>query len=491
MKRAIAAVGALCLITLACAETPVGVSNDVGISTLARVTLAAEISRPQTVGAAVLPPVNNVRVALVRPPSDTLRDTVIAVAPGQSAVAIDLTVSIRGSEEVLEAGIQLRNGNSILYSGTLSVTARSTFGGTPTTSQPVTITYVGPGAAATRISVEPAQANVQAGAAQQFSAVGFDASNNPVSDLIVSWSSSDPSVATMDQATGLLQAGDRAGTVTVRATSPSGVEGTATVQVVLLPTPTPGADVVVFNDVNIFDNGALSNSATQNAQFVRNLVNFSTPGPRNSGNVVMWDCGRSTRYNACGTQPVDSTRAVIQREGHTLTFISSSSGSLVSIPPNVKTLWLWLPTVAFTNAEINALKQFASEGGRIVFVGEYDAFYGPVGIAVENDFLAKMGAVLRNTGGAVDCGAVVLPESSLRPHQITQGITSLRIGCASVIAPGPDDFVLFYDTNGTLALGGVAKIDLTPLAGSVSTQGLLPFGIARRDGLRLDSPSGH
>jgi hypothetical protein len=233
---------------------------------------------------------------------------------------------------------------------------------------------------------------------------------------------------------------------------------------VILPPPAAGQDVVVFNDVNPFDNTAMNFAATNNVQMVQNMVTFTSDGPRNAGTHVMWDCGRNSAYaGACSPNDImTTTHGVIQNEGFTLSFISSSPGTLVNIPANVKSLWLWLPMQAYTNAEINAMKQFAAEGGRIVFVGEHEFFYG-AGIPIQNDFLLKMGAVMRNIGLAVDCGYTTLPEASIRSHQVTSGVNSLRIGCASVIEPGPQDFVLFYDTSGTRVLAGVARIDTTPI----------------------------
>ena len=125
-------------------------------------------------------------------------------------------------------------------------------------------------------------------------------------------------------------------------------------------------------------------------------------------------------------------------------------------------LILWLPTTVYPTAEINAFKQFAAEGGRIVFVGEHNGFYGPY-IPAQNAFLEDLGAVLRNVGGLFDCGQVVLPESALRPHQITQGLTNLTIACSSEIVLGPGDFPLYVDSTGTHVLSGVATIDTTPI----------------------------
>ncbi len=89
--------------------------------------------------------------------------------------------------------------------------------------------------------------------------------------------------------------------------------------------------------------------------------------------------------------------------------------------------------------------------------GYYDA------ITLENDFLGKMGAVMTNTGQAVDCGYNTLPQASLRPHQITQGMTNVTIACSSVLVPGPNDYPLYYDSTNSKVLSAVATIDTTPL----------------------------
>jgi hypothetical protein len=70
---------------------------------------------------------------------------------------------------------------------------------------------------------------------------------------------------------------------------------------------------------------------------------------------------------------------------------------------------------------------------------------------------------MRNIGGDVDCGSVILPSSSLRPHQVTAGLTQLSIGCSSIVQPGAGDYPLFYNTSGEFVLGAAARLDLTPL----------------------------
>src|SRR5581483_2530127 len=126
-----------------------------------------------------------------------------------------------------------------------------------------------------------------------------------------------------------------------------------------------------------------------------------------------------------------------------------------------------LPTATFSNSEINFFKQFSADGGRIVFIGENVGFYGPNGIATENDFLSKMGAQMTNTGGLVDCGYHNLPASSIRTqHQVATGLTGLTMACASIVNPGPNDFAILYSVDGQSVIAGAAKVDVTPLSTS-------------------------
>ena len=83
-------------------------------------------------------------------------------------------------------------------------------------------------------------------------------------------------------------------------------------------------------------------------------------------------------------------------------------------------------------AELNALKQFASEGGRLVVVGENSWFYGDEGIAIENELLANLGSQLVNQG---DCFfGFGIAESD---HQLVSGVAQVELPCASTMTPGP------------------------------------------------------
>jgi hypothetical protein len=222
--------------------------------------------------------------------------------------------------------------------------------------------------------------------------------------------------------------------------------------------PPPGTDIVVFNDINVFDNTGMSNA--NNVRMVQNLVDFTTGKARDDGDEVWFDCRTSVSGGLHGCSDGSAFHNTIEGEG--LSTVEIFSGSLEDIPAQVKVLFLWVPSTQYSTAEINAFKQFAEEGGRVVFVGEHSGFYGPY-IPAQNAFLEELGAVLRNSGGLFDCGYVELLLSSLRLHQITTGLTGLTVACSSEIVLGPTDFPLYLDTTGTHVLSGVATIDTTPL----------------------------
>jgi hypothetical protein len=224
--------------------------------------------------------------------------------------------------------------------------------------------------------------------------------------------------------------------------------------------PSAGEDVVVFNDVNVLDDTSLANPS--NVTMVSNLLNFGGSGSRSSGTKFVIDGGHGPICGAafCGSS-FSTFSAQVATEG--LTLITDTSGNLSTIDPEVRVLMLWLPTVSYSVSEINAMKKFASEGGRIIFIGEHSGFYGG-GFPTQNDFLTKMGAVMTNVGNLIDCGYNVLPGSSLRAHQITTGMSDVTMACSSELTLGVNDFALYYDSSNTKVLTGVAKIDVTPLA---------------------------
>jgi DNA/RNA endonuclease G (NUC1) len=87
------------------------------------------------------------------------------------------------------------------------------------------------------VSVSPASASINAGASRSFSASSIDSEGLPVGGVVYTWSSSNPSVASVSQAG--LALGLAAGDTTITATAPNGAYGTASLHVspVIFPAP--------------------------------------------------------------------------------------------------------------------------------------------------------------------------------------------------------------------------------------------------------------
>ena len=227
-------------------------------------------------------------------------------------------------------------------------------------------------------------------------------------------------------------------------------------RVTINPIPTSGADVIVFNDINSFDEQAAQDP--NNIKLFKNLVDYTGPGPRATQTGVLLTCGHSSA--TCATGPTFAS--TLANAGYTMTTTTDATIP-IPIPSNVKMLILSLPRVSYSNDEINTMKQFSAEGGRILYIGEYDTFLGVDGLATENDFFVKMGAVMRNAGSQIDCGYNQVPAANLRPHQVTTGMTGLTMGCASEVILGPNDYPIYVSLDTKHVLAAVAKVDVTPL----------------------------
>jgi hypothetical protein len=247
--------------------------------------------------------------------------------------------------------------------------------------------------------------------------------------------------------------------------APTLQNGCATV--VMTSIPTAGGDVIVFNDINMFTTYP---TLPGNTRLVRNLVNFTSSGPRNSGNTVLFDYTHAARCNIvspfdCSFASTGPLRTIITGQGKVVDTLPTST-LITSLPPSVKVVFIWTPQIAYDTTEINAYKQFAAQGGRIVFFGERLPYYGSFGIdSVENRFFREMGAQLVNVGADVALASpYMVPIPGSGRHQIMTGVDSVGFDAASVILPGPNDFILVADTMASAnVLGAVAKIDLTPL----------------------------
>ena len=244
-------------------------------------------------------------------------------------------------------------------------------------------------------------------------------------------------------------------------------------------------EIIVFNDRNMFKETGMdddfesdSTPNPNNKLLVKNLVSFISSGSRNSGTVAQLDCGRdanlSSGIDICDTTAASDTKtfqAEIVKAGLTVTKVNSSSGSLISIPANVKVLVLFHPEVAYTGAEINTMKQFVADGGRIVFIGERGGFYGSTNIAnVANPFLKDMGAKSTIVAAEIDGGQTKVPASSLNTtHQVMTGLTGIEHAATSKMTLDPGDTFLIKSQDGTSTVAAAVKINTTSITTAAPT----------------------
>lgn len=327
------------------------------------------------------------------------------------------------------------------------------------------------------VSVTPsADTLTSIGATVQLTASAQHTDSTIASGVSFAWASSDTSVAAVDS-TGLVTAVG-AGSAQIFAFA-EGVESNgASIQVSLAPTP--GGDLVVFNDLALFQNTGLT-ADSNNAILMRNLVAYTASGSRASGTTVWLDFGHGSLCGDCDSFAM--AESAMQGLGYTVSVRTTNQGDLTSIPSNVKVIMFFVPTQSFTTNEITTLEQFAKDGGRIVFVGENPPTYGRY-FSLENAFLSNLGSQMTNAGGNFACSSSDLSSTSLRAYQVTTGMTGLYVGCSSALTPGANDVALAYDASNEHVLAAVTRVDTTPLvqaAGVIKHQmhGLRASSVAR------------
>lgn len=273
--------------------------------------------------------------------------------------------------------------------------------------------------------------------------------------------------------------GAAAGTQTLSASSSYGsVSVSATALTPAVPVGGgSGGELVVIEDWNwgTNDHGLVGGGSVYpgNVRFIKNLVNFTPVGARASATKVLSLLDRPI-YPSLSTN-FSVLASIIQGEGFPTVEVSSHS-ALVPVPSDVKLIFLVAPGSAFTTSEINALKTFSSQGGRIVFVGENGGTYSYQS-TVENPFLAAMGASVTSNPLCDASGVIV----STAAHALTAGISASGSGgfymnCSSYLTGlGAGDVALFR-SSGNNVLGAVVAINrtLTPL-GSLRAQVRAPL----------------
>jgi DNA/RNA endonuclease G (NUC1)/polyhydroxyalkanoate synthesis regulator phasin len=147
--------------------------------------------------------------------------------PANGMVSTDIGVAETGTEPI---GLSLQRTGTNTWTGPIA----STFGLCNDTEPP-------PPAEVASVVVSPASATIVQGGNQQFAATAYDSGNQPIAGVTFTWTSSDPSVASVN-ATGLA-IGVSPGDTVITATSANGKFGTAALHVDVPPPPPPLSEV--------------------------------------------------------------------------------------------------------------------------------------------------------------------------------------------------------------------------------------------------------
>ncbi|MEO5567433.1 MAG: hypothetical protein ABIR92_03015, partial [Gemmatimonadaceae bacterium] len=172
--------------------------------------------------------INLVRLVIVRPPSETVKDTTVSYTVGQGNLTLDLNI-LATVGEPLTARIEYLAGQVVLYAGVAPVTAVSLL--VPSSSivpTQIVIEAVGPGSTAATVVVSPTSGVFPTTAPLVFTARAFTTTGTEIIGALFAWSVDDLTVASID-GTGTLQPTAKGGPLKVRATTLNQVFGEATV----------------------------------------------------------------------------------------------------------------------------------------------------------------------------------------------------------------------------------------------------------------------
>jgi adhesin/invasin len=188
-------------------------------------------------------PLDRVRIVIVRPEHDTLKDTTVAIHEGDPPLQLELNVTAFAGEK-LDASIQFKSGETVLFEGGTTVTAQLLTAPGTTTPTPIAVVYVGPGATATTVAVSPATGTYPAIATIQFSASALADNGTVFPSTPFAWSVGDPTFGTITT-NGLFTPSGKFGVVDITAETPKGLKGTATATLV-----SPVASIVIVSGDN-------------------------------------------------------------------------------------------------------------------------------------------------------------------------------------------------------------------------------------------------
>jgi hypothetical protein len=182
---------------------------------------------------------NAVRIVIVRPATDTLKDTTIVFSPTSPEVTLELSIAAAPTE-ALTAGVQFKQDATVMFSGTTEVKAIAPTASATAKPVEVVVSYTGPGSTAASVQIAPGPGLYSTSSNTQFTARAFDSNAIELTSAPIFWSVDDQTKATISS-TGLLTPKGTRGTVNVTATTANGIAKTIAVD---LAPPAAGLRVV-------------------------------------------------------------------------------------------------------------------------------------------------------------------------------------------------------------------------------------------------------
>lgn len=280
---------------LSCGREITGPENGVGTRYAHGLSFLTEFPGPLAsveAGAGSVVPFSRVRVLFRREDGSPALDQLVDFPENEDEIELSLSVPLSRSAspegETLQLYLRYINatGDTVFSGGPVPVLAVPTRRGSPP-PQPanVPVTYTGPGANATSVSIAQDTIFVNAGASFNVTATALDDEDEPVSDAPLIWSVLDaPKLTLPNIATGSFTAGATRGPARLRVALAAGGAGTGWADTaIVMIAPVPSALQLVSGGAQTGDVGqpladsiVIQLNATDGAPLADHWVHFST-----------------------------------------------------------------------------------------------------------------------------------------------------------------------------------------------------------------------